>query len=72
TLEPDGLALDKKSWLRKTIAAPPNIYSVYYQNALPRILLMALGVVLIIFALIRRRRNKSPRRPEEPSVPQAE
>ena len=72
TLEPDGLVLDKKAWLRKTIAAPPNIYSVYYQNALPRILLMALGAALIVFALVRRRRNKSPRRPEEPSVPQAE
>ena len=72
TLEPDGLALDKKTWLRKTIAAPPNIYTTYYKNALPRILLMALGVVLIVFALARRRRNKSPRRPEEPSVSQGE
>ncbi|MBQ1456693.1 MAG: hypothetical protein IIZ25_12690 [Thermoguttaceae bacterium] len=72
TLEPDGLALDKKSWLRKTIAAPPNIYTTYYKNALPRILLMALGAALIVFALVRRRRNKSPRRPEEPSVPQGE
>ena len=59
TLEPDGLDLDKMPWLRlRTDTLPSRNSSSLRQCLVPRIALMAIGLVLIAWGVIGRIRKK--------------